>query len=85
GRTFEEALPVPGIMSDLRAVSAIADHMDVHLGGRAGVGLASMRERALELGGSCTVEARPEGGTLVRVVLPAYEEEEDAGDPDLAG
>ncbi|WP_433249975.1 NADH-quinone oxidoreductase subunit G [Streptosporangium sp. CA-135522] len=32
GRTFEEALPVPGIMSDLRAVSAIADHMDVHLG-----------------------------------------------------
>ncbi|MDP9862711.1 MULTISPECIES: sensor histidine kinase [Streptosporangium] len=52
--------------------------------GRAGMGLASMRERALELGGSCTVEARPEGGTLVRVVLPAYEEE-DAGDPDLAG
>ncbi|MFJ2028418.1 NADH-quinone oxidoreductase subunit G [Streptosporangium sp. NPDC087985] len=32
GRTFEEALPVPGIMSDLRALSAIADHMDVHLG-----------------------------------------------------
>ncbi|GAA3109714.1 NADH-quinone oxidoreductase subunit G [Streptosporangium carneum] len=32
GRTFEEALPVPGIMSDLRVVSAIADHMDVHLG-----------------------------------------------------
>ncbi|WP_406319237.1 NADH-quinone oxidoreductase subunit G [Streptosporangium sp. NBC_01639] len=32
GRTFAEALPVPGIMSDLRAVSAIADHMDVHLG-----------------------------------------------------
>ncbi|MBG0827370.1 NADH-quinone oxidoreductase subunit G [Planomonospora sp. ID67723] len=32
GRTFEEALPVPGVMSDLRAISAIADHMDVHLG-----------------------------------------------------
>ncbi|MEV7009654.1 NADH-quinone oxidoreductase subunit G [Streptosporangium sp. NPDC051022] len=32
GRTFEEALPVPGVMSDLRVISAIADHMDVHLG-----------------------------------------------------
>ncbi|MBG0813940.1 NADH-quinone oxidoreductase subunit G [Planomonospora sp. ID82291] len=32
GRTFAEALPVPGVMSDLRVVSAIADHMDVHLG-----------------------------------------------------
>ncbi|MGS2642656.1 NADH-quinone oxidoreductase subunit G [Streptosporangium sp. LJ11] len=32
GRTFAEALPVPGIMSDLRVVSAIADAMDVHLG-----------------------------------------------------
>ncbi|GII02283.1 NADH-quinone oxidoreductase subunit G [Planobispora takensis] len=32
GRTFEEALHVTGVMSDLRAVSAIADHMDVHLG-----------------------------------------------------
>ncbi|WP_219500192.1 sensor histidine kinase [Nonomuraea ceibae] len=36
-----------------------------------GVGLASMRERALELGGSCTVEERPGGGTRVRVELPA--------------
>ncbi|ACZ83614.1 NADH-quinone oxidoreductase subunit G [Streptosporangium roseum] len=32
GRTFEEALPVPGIMSDLRTIAAIADHMDIHLG-----------------------------------------------------
>ncbi|WP_449066779.1 molybdopterin-dependent oxidoreductase, partial [Planomonospora algeriensis] len=32
GRTFAEALPVPGVMSDLRIISAIADHMDVHLG-----------------------------------------------------
>ncbi|AWS40074.1 NADH-quinone oxidoreductase subunit G [Streptosporangium sp. 'caverna'] len=32
GRTFEEALPVPGVMSDLRVIAAIADHMDVHLG-----------------------------------------------------
>jgi two-component system, NarL family, sensor kinase len=37
---------------------------------RIGVGLTSMRERAEELGGSCTVTRRPEGGTLVRAVLP---------------
>ncbi|HET8632081.1 MAG TPA: histidine kinase [Thermomicrobiales bacterium] len=36
----------------------------------AGVGLASLRERAAELGGACTIEARSEGGTLVRSVLP---------------
>ncbi|MBG0828107.1 hypothetical protein HS041_10035 [Planomonospora sp. ID67723] len=39
-------------------------------GMREGVGLVSMRERAAELGGSCTVEDRAEGGTRVRVVLP---------------
>ena len=37
---------------------------------RIGVGLRSMRERAAELGGSCVVEARPGGGTLVRAQLP---------------
>ncbi|MFF4990918.1 sensor histidine kinase [Streptosporangium saharense] len=40
---------------------------------RAGLGLASMRERALELGGTFAAEDRPEGGTLVRVTLPARE------------
>jgi nitrate/nitrite-specific signal transduction histidine kinase len=29
-----------------------------------------MRERAAELGGSCTVTRRTEGGVVVRAVLP---------------
>ncbi len=37
----------------------------------AGVGLVSLRERAAELGGRCTVSCPPEGGTEVRAVLPA--------------
>ena len=37
---------------------------------RAGVGLASMRERAAELGGTCTIEASPGKGTRVAAELP---------------
>jgi signal transduction histidine kinase len=37
---------------------------------RAGVGMSSMRERAEELGGRCTVESVEGGGTLVRALLP---------------
>jgi signal transduction histidine kinase len=40
-------------------------------GGR-GVGLTSMRERAEELGGSCTVAGRPGQGTRVAVRLPLH-------------
>ncbi|UOY03661.1 histidine kinase [Blastococcus sp. PRF04-17] len=38
-----------------------------------GVGLSSMGERAAEMGGDCTVEALPAGGTRVRAVLPLPE------------
>ena len=37
----------------------------------AGVGLVSMRERAEELGGGCTVTSGPTGGTVVMAWLPA--------------
>jgi signal transduction histidine kinase len=36
----------------------------------AGVGLASMTERAAELGGRCSVDRRASGGTRVRAVIP---------------
>jgi signal transduction histidine kinase len=37
---------------------------------RTGVGLTSMRERAAELGGSCTILPTPDGGTRVHARLP---------------
>jgi len=40
-----------------------------------GVGWTSMRERAAELGGSCTISSRPEGGLVVRAVLPRNEDQ----------
>ncbi|UDY22892.1 GAF domain-containing sensor histidine kinase [Nocardioides sp. Kera G14] len=42
-----------------------------------GVGWTSMRERAAELGGSCTISSRAEGGMVVRAVLPLDEQVEE--------
>lgn len=38
-----------------------------------GVGFSSMTERAAELGGSCTISSRVEGGLVVRAVLPLHD------------
>src|SRR4051812_7236354 len=35
-----------------------------------GVGLSSMCERAEELGGTCSIDGRPDGGTTVQAVIP---------------
>jgi signal transduction histidine kinase len=37
-----------------------------------GVGLHTMRERAVELGGTCTIDSRPGLGTIVRARLPRH-------------
>jgi signal transduction histidine kinase len=52
-------------------VTVTDDGRGIAPGAPAGVGLASLRERAAELGGRCTVECPATGGTVVRAVLPA--------------
>ncbi|MDQ5809281.1 MAG: sensor histidine kinase [Actinomycetota bacterium] len=47
-----------------------------------GVGLSSMRERAVELGGRCLVEPSPTGGTRVLARLPLPEGEAAEGTAD---
>ena len=51
-------------------VAVSDDGRGIAPGAPAGVGLVSLRERAAELGGRCTVECPPSGGTVVRAVLP---------------
>ena len=59
--------PPPGLSLQLDiADDGVGLPCDAH----AGVGLTSMRERAAELGGTCLVEARPEGGMRVVARLP---------------
>ncbi|MGY1603306.1 histidine kinase [Geodermatophilus sp. SYSU D00815] len=52
------------------AVEVADDGVGIEPGAPAGVGLVSLRERAAELGGTCSVTCPPEGGTTVRAVLP---------------
>ena len=52
------------------------DGIGMSTGRRAGVGLSSMRERAVELGGACEVEPIPPAGTRVLARLPLQTSEE---------
>ena len=54
----------------LLQVDITDDGRGVSPGHRVGVGLTSMRERAEELGGTCTLLPRPGGGTIVSARLP---------------
>ena len=49
----------------------------------AGIGLSSMRERAAELGGSCTVEALASGGTRIRAYLPCGGDSGTSNEPPM--
>jgi signal transduction histidine kinase len=51
-------------------VSVTDDGVGIAPDRAAGVGLVSLRERAAELGGRCTVSCPADGGTEVRAVLP---------------
>jgi signal transduction histidine kinase len=51
-------------------VTVADDGVGIRPDAPAGVGLVSLRERAAELGGSCTVECPAGSGTVVRAVLP---------------
>ena len=56
--------------ADLLTLDVIDDGIGLPKTRTAGVGLASMRERAEELGGTCAIAVRPEGGTVVSARLP---------------
>jgi signal transduction histidine kinase len=51
-------------------VGVTDDGVGIAPGAPAGVGLVSLRERAAELGGRCTVSCPDDGGTVVRALLP---------------
>jgi signal transduction histidine kinase len=55
---------------DVLRVEVVDDGLGIAADAVAGVGLASMRERAAELGGGCVVERGGDGGTWVRAWFP---------------
>lgn len=57
-------------MKDDLELEIADDGVGIQPGVRQGVGLASMRERAAELGGLCEISTRSPTGTLVRAVIP---------------
>ena len=62
-------------LADALYVAVDDDGIGLPEGYRPGVGMASMRERAEELGGACRIERRPEGGVRVLARLPINQDD----------
>jgi signal transduction histidine kinase len=58
------------LAGDALEVTVTDDGRGVHGLSQPGLGIVSMTERAAELGGACTLDDAPGGGTLLRAVLP---------------
>ncbi len=58
-------------VNDQIRIEVVDDGVGLLPNHRPGVGIASMRERVAELGGSCTIELPAGGGTRVLAILPA--------------
>ncbi|MEX2621430.1 MAG: GAF domain-containing sensor histidine kinase [Egibacteraceae bacterium] len=69
------------VRDDVLTLTIRDDGQGVSGGHVDGLGLASMTERASELGGSCTVQAPASGGTDVRAVIPLEQESLHGPDP----
>jgi signal transduction histidine kinase len=70
---LDDSLSAPGAAVDAGGTLCVEvsdDGRGLPTARKAGVGLQSMRERAAELGGSCTIDAAPDGGTRVAARLP---------------
>ncbi len=63
-------------VTDELEIEVVDDGIGLQTNARAGVGLTSMRERASELGGSCTIETLKNQGTRVYARLPLAIREE---------
>ncbi|GHO90927.1 hypothetical protein KSF_009750 [Reticulibacter mediterranei] len=62
-------------VADVLTVEVVDDGVGLPLHYHAGVGFASMRERADELGGTCQIESRATSGTHVLVQFPLVKDE----------
>jgi signal transduction histidine kinase len=65
---------VPLARDNALDVQSTDDGVGVPRGGRPGVGLTSMRERAAELGGTWEIERAAGRGTRIHARLPLHQE-----------
>ncbi len=66
----EQCLLRLGLRDRVLTLQMSDDGKGIAPGHHIGVGLLAMQERAVELGGKCTITASPSGGTTIQVSLP---------------